>query len=191
MRAVREKATPQSLFALRAALDATPLERALPTVAPQSACASNTGLSAIYSPTGHQIAEAACDGTLRLIDAGSGRLVRSTNLAQPLSAVAYSPDGSRLAVSAGTNTTGTETILLLDPAKGALGASLTASFPARVTATQPTGVAQIAFSSNGRLRAADGPSGVTLWSLPSGPPESLSATPTRGERWSSAGMGGR
>ena len=33
MRAVREKATPQSLFALRAALDASPLERALPTIA--------------------------------------------------------------------------------------------------------------------------------------------------------------
>ena len=167
VRAVREKATPQSLFALRAALDASPLERALPTVAPQAICGENNGLSAAYSPNGRQIAEAACDGTLRLIDAGSGRIVRSRNLATPLSALAYSPGGSRLAVGAGIDTLGTDTVLLLDPATGAVRARLTAVLPARA-ATQSAGIAQIAFSPNGRLLAADGPSGITLWSLPSG-----------------------
>jgi WD40 repeat protein len=178
MRAVRTKATPQSLFALRAALDASPFERALATVAPQGACASNTGLSAVYSPTGRQIAEAACDGTLRLIDAGSGRLVRSTNLAQPLSAVAYSPDGSRLAVATGIDTTGTNTVLLFDPATGATRSSLTATLPGRVAAEQPTGVAEIAFSPNGRLLAADGPAGITLWSLPGGRARALERDPS-------------
>jgi hypothetical protein len=43
VRAVREKATPQSLFALRAALDASPLERALPTVASRAICGENSG----------------------------------------------------------------------------------------------------------------------------------------------------
>jgi WD40 repeat protein len=174
MRAVREKATPQSLFALRAALDASPLERALPTLASLGGCGENSGLSAAYSPNGRQIAEAACDGTLRLIDAGTGRIVRSANLAQPLSAVAYSPDGSRLAVSTGT--VGTDTVLLLDPATGAVRARLTASLPGQ----QATGAAQIAFSPNGRLLAGDGSFGITLWSLPSGRARAFERDPNEG-----------
>ncbi|HXM70526.1 MAG TPA: toll/interleukin-1 receptor domain-containing protein, partial [Thermoanaerobaculia bacterium] len=68
MSAVRERATPQSLFALRAALDASPLQRALPNVSAPGSCGVNGGLAAAYSPDGRRIAEAACNGSLRLFD---------------------------------------------------------------------------------------------------------------------------
>ncbi|HWF24548.1 MAG TPA: TIR domain-containing protein, partial [Solirubrobacteraceae bacterium] len=177
MRAVRLSATSQSLFALRAALDASPLERALPTLVSLSTCGENSGLSAAYSPNGRQIAEAACDGTLRLFDAGTGRIVRTTNLAQPLSAVAYSPDGSRLAVGTGSDTTSSDTILLLDPATGAVRATLTSYVPGLQA---QGGTAQIAFSPNGRVLAGDGPSGITLWSLPSGRARAFARDPNEG-----------
>lgn len=164
MRAVREQATPQTLFALRSALDASPLQLALPNATSSATCGENSGLTAAYSPDGRQIAEASCAGTLRLIDASSGRVVRSRNLNQPLSAVAYSPSGLLLAVGTGTDTIGANTVLLLDPATGAVRTTLTAG-----SATdKPAGTGAIAFSPNGRLLAADGPSGITLWSLPGG-----------------------
>jgi hypothetical protein len=120
MRAVREKPTAQSMFALRAALDTSPLELALPNVAKPGSCGGNDGQSAVYSPNGGRIAQAACNGTLRLIDASTGRIIRAANLHAPLSAIAYSPDGSLLA--AGTPTG----VLLLDPVTGGLRARLTA-----------------------------------------------------------------
>jgi WD40 repeat protein len=156
MRAVREKATPQTMFALRAALDASPLRLALASVPNPGSCGGNDGQAAAYSPSGRQIAQVACVGTLRLIEAGTGRTLRSVNLHTPLSAVAYSPDGSALAVGTPSGA------LLLDPRTGAVRARLTARPPA-----PPPGVAAIAFSPNGHLLAADDPSGITLWSLPS------------------------
>ncbi len=164
MRAVREQATPQTLFALRSALDASPLERALPNVTSSATCGENSGLTAAYSPDGRQIAEASCDGTLRLIDAGNATVARIRNVGLPLSAVAYSPSGSRLAVGTGSNTFGGNTVLLLDPATGAVRARLGAVSGV----DKPAGIGQIAFSPNGRLLAADGPSGITLWNLPGG-----------------------
>ena len=98
MRAVRSRRRRRSLFALRAALDASPLERALPSVASPGSCGINGGLAATFSPDGRQIAEAACNGTLRLIDAGTGTSACSRTPSRPLSSVAYSPNGSLLAV---------------------------------------------------------------------------------------------
>jgi WD40 repeat protein len=152
MRGVLAQATPQTMFALRAALDASPLQLALPSVASPGSCGPNGGLAAAFSPNGRQIVETACDGTLRLIDASTGRITRAANLRLPLSAVAYSPDGSLMAVGTPTG------VMLLDPATGAVKARLTAS-------PSPAPTAAIAFSPNGRLLAADDPKGITLWSL--------------------------
>ena len=153
MRAVQTQATPQAVFALRAALDASPLERALPSVASPGSCGPNGGLAATFSPDGGQIVEAACNGTLRLVDAGTGNIQRAANLHLPLSAVAYSPGGSLLAVGTPTGVT------LLDPATGSVKARLTA-----IRSAEPT--AALAFSPNGHLLAADDSNGITLWSLP-------------------------
>src|SRR5437588_2607027 len=79
MRAVQTKATPQSLLALRAAVDASPLQLALPTVATPGSCGGNDGQTAAYSPNGRQIVQVACNGTLRLIDGNTGRILRAEN----------------------------------------------------------------------------------------------------------------
>ena len=153
MRAVQTQATPQTMFALRAALDASPLERALPSVASPGSCGPNGGLAATFSPNGRQIVEAACNGTLRVIDAGTGNIQRAAHFRLQLSAVAYSPDGSLLAVGTSTG------VMLIDPATGSVRARLT---PIR-SAGPP---AALAFSPNGHLLAANDPNGITLWSLP-------------------------
>ncbi len=169
MSAVRERATPQSLFALRAALDASPLQRALPNVSAPGSCGVNGGLAAAYSPDGRRIAEAACNGSLRLFDAGSLRLVRTENPGGPLSSVAYSPTGSLLAVGTATG------VVVVNPATGSVQARLTAVPPA----TAP-GVSQVAFSRDGRTLAADDSAGVTVWTLPGLHPRALARDPMEG-----------
>jgi WD40 repeat protein len=169
MSAVRERATPQSLFALRAALDASPLQRALPNVSAPGSCGGNGGLAVAYSPDGRQIAEAACNGSLRLFDAGSLRLLRAENPGGPLSSVAYSPSGSLLAVGTATG------VVVVNPATGSVQARLTA-----VPAATAPGVSQIAFSRDGRTLAADDPAGVTVWTLPGLHPRALASDPTEG-----------
>src|SRR5579863_2966538 len=116
MRAVREKATPQSMFALRAALDDSPLERGLPTVARPGVCGYNSGLSAAVTSDGRQIALGACNGSLRLLDGASGRALHTEKVGAHVTTVAYSPSGSLLAV--GTD----RGILLIDSHTGAVRA---------------------------------------------------------------------
>jgi len=156
-RAVREQATGQTVFALRAALDASPLERGLPTIAKPGSCGLNSGLVAAVSPNGRQIAEGACNGTLLLLDALTYRVVHREHLPQQLTSVAYSPSGSLLAV--GT----TVGIMLLDPRTGAVRARTGDLFPSN---TPGPGIAGLAFSPNGRELAANSPTGVELWSVP-------------------------
>ncbi len=151
MRAVREQTTPESMFALRAALDATPLERGLPTIAAPGQCGMNSGLSGAYSPAGNEIAEATCTGTLRLLDPATATVLHSVRLAPQISALAYSPDGSSLA--AGTS----EGVTIIDAVSGAVSAKL------HMSATPSS----VAFSADGHLLAADSASAVTVWSLPS------------------------
>ena len=148
MRAVREQATAQSLFALRAALDASPLERGLPTIDAPGTCGVNSGLSAAYSPDGRQIAEATCTGMLRLLDPATGTLLRSEHIAAQLSSIAYSPNGTLLAVGTGTG------VMLLDPQTGAVRARLAGE-----------STSAVAFSPNGDMIAAASPSGITLWRI--------------------------
>jgi WD40 repeat protein len=155
MRAVRTKATPQSKFALRAALDASPLERALPTVADPGSCATNSGLSAASRPERQQIVEVSCNGSLRLLDPTTGRILRQEHLAGELTSVAYSPNGTTLAVGTASGA------MLLDPDTLAV----TARSPTLVPSDEP--VNDIAFSPNGRTLAADlSQTGVALLVVP-------------------------
>jgi WD40 repeat protein len=157
IRAVRARATPESLFALRSALDASPLERALPTIVSPGSCAINSGLSAAYSPDGRQIAEGDCEGVLQLLDAATGLAIRSEHPATLISALAYSPSGSLLALGTATGVT------LVDPRTGAVTARLTGG-------PMTDGVA---YSPNGRTIAADNANGITVWGLPEGRPRTL------------------
>lgn len=158
MRAVREKPTAQTEFALRAALDATSLERGLPTIDDPGTCGLNSGLSGAYRPDGRQVALVTCTGSLRLIDPASGRVTVSKPIGAGVSSLAYSPDGALLAL-------GTETgVTLVDPLTGGVRARLTGL--SGTSATGLSGTSSIAFSPDGRLLAASSPLGISLWSLP-------------------------
>ena len=168
IRAVRTKATPQSMFALRAALDASPLELGLPTIKVPGSCGNNLqGLEAAYSPNGQRIAEVDCNGAVRVLDAASGRLLADAQIGHEASSVAYSPDGATLAVGAGNG------VALLD--------STTARPRARLAGPRsgsPT--TQVAFNPSGGLIAAASPAGVTLWRAAGGRPRILVASPVQG-----------
>lgn len=60
-----------------------------------------------FSPDGASIAVFGTDGTLRLLDSSTGKTVYSlTNHTDSTSALAFSPDGTRLLIGAGTLTSG-------------------------------------------------------------------------------------
>jgi WD40 repeat protein len=132
MRAVRTSPTPDALFALRAAIDASPLRRTLLTPA-QAGCQLQGGPSLAYNPS-VGLAEALCGGTpgpgrprprgrVLVFDPGDGHILMQTRLGLGgLPTVAFNPDGSSLAV-AGAN----GRVLLLDPRTGAVRGSLGAS----------------------------------------------------------------
>jgi WD40 repeat protein len=161
IRAVREKAAPQSLFALRAALDVSPFQSALPTVANPGACGDNSGLSAAVSPDGRQIAEGACNGSLLLVDAASGRVVHDEHIAAQIATLAYSPNGSLLAV--GTN----RQVMLVDAGSGAVvKRSRALVAPTDVVLENGPGVSALAFSPDGHRLATTNFNGVALASVP-------------------------
>jgi WD40 repeat protein len=157
VRAVKTQATPQTLFALRAALDASPLERGLPTIPKPGSCGPNSGLVAAVSPDGRQIAEGACNGTLLLLDASNYRVVHREHFPDQVTSVRFSPSGSLLAV--GTNLG----IMLLDPQTGAVRARTGDLFPRGIPGP---GIAGFAFSPDGRELAANSMTGIELWSVP-------------------------
>ena len=171
MRSVQADSTPQTMFALRAALDASPLELGLPTVNVPAACSQNLGggLTATYSPDGRQIAEAVCSGQVRLLDAANGRLERRVSLGRGAASVAYSPDGAQLAVGTGPG------VVLLDPGSGRVLRRLN-----EVPNPRPAQTLAVAFSPSGRLLAATSPAGLTVWTLPDGRARTLAATPAQG-----------
>jgi WD40 repeat protein len=171
MRAVKTKATPQTMFALRAALDASPLELALPTVNVPAACSQNLGggLSAAYSPDGRQIAEAVCTGQVRLLDAANGQLEHTVVVGRGASGVAYSPDGAALAIGTGPG------VVLLEPQTGKVLRRL-----GGVPSPGPAQTLAVAFSPSGRMLAATSPGGLTVWTLPDGGAHTLALNPVQG-----------
>jgi WD40 repeat protein len=109
MHAVRTSPTPDSLFALRAAIDASPLRMTL-LRSGQVNCQLTTGPSIAYDPAAPRLAEGLCGGPLEIggprrggrlqvFDSRDGHVVLRTTVGlggAPV--VAYSPGGSTLAV---------------------------------------------------------------------------------------------
>ncbi|HEY2436659.1 MAG TPA: TIR domain-containing protein, partial [Solirubrobacteraceae bacterium] len=124
MQAVRASPTPDAMFALRAASDGSPLRRTLLTAGPVG-CQLQGGPSLAYSPS-VGLAEGLCgglpgpgrpppQGRVLVFDPGDGHIVLQTRLGLGgLSTVAFSPDGSILAVAGVAGR-----VLLLDPHTGA------------------------------------------------------------------------
>jgi WD40 repeat protein/DNA-binding SARP family transcriptional activator len=98
--ALRDAPTPEALFALRRALDVSPLRRRLASAGPWQGFLGGEEFVS-YSPDGMQIAEGSMTGTIRIFDAASARLERRIRIAGVANApfVGYSPNGASLAVA--------------------------------------------------------------------------------------------
>ena len=149
--AVHEKTTPDSLFAMRSALDASPIRFRLPDAGPQT-CAPNSFASTgvAFSPDGRRLAEGLCNGTVVFADAHNGRVVRRVRVGATAGPLSYNRTGTLLAASVGPHT------MLVDPATGAV----------RDGAPSTMGQAKSAFNpaSPDELAIAD-TSHVLLWNV--------------------------
>jgi WD40 repeat protein len=113
MAAEHSRKTPEATYALRRAIDLSPIRGRLPNVGPQPQGVMGWGPGVAYSHDGKQIAEGSQSGKVVLVDARTMRVQRTVIAGKWAPVVAYSPDGSTLAV-------GTEKgVVLLDPATGA------------------------------------------------------------------------
>jgi WD40 repeat protein/DNA-binding SARP family transcriptional activator len=147
--AVHEAPTPDAVFALRGALDASPLERRLASVGAQL----NPGLwgpGVSYSPDGRRLAEGSQSGVVKIFAVPSGRVLRKVRLGASAPVVAFSPDGSRLAVSTD------HSVVILDASTGAT----------LLTAKGMGYDSNFAFSADGSvLYFASNERGVVRWDL--------------------------
>ena len=114
-------------------------------------------LSVRYSPDGKSIAVSATDGTLRLLDSSTGKVLYSlTNHTDSTSALAFSPDGTRLLVGAGTlGAGGTFSLYGLNDDSSAFGTrpELLAAKPAKPI---PTDWASSNFNKTLKIRFSSG-----------------------------------
>jgi WD40 repeat protein len=174
MQAVRTSPVPDALFALRAAIDGSPLRMTLLRPAGVG-CQFASGLSLAYDPSIGRLAEGVCSGTpgpgrppvagrVLIFDAGDGHVVQQPRIglggAAPM--VAYSPDGSLLAAAGADGQ-----VQLLDAHSGALRGTLGA--PAFGPGGRPAGrriglPVGLAFSPDGSLLATI-TTQVKVWSL--------------------------
>ena len=138
MSAVKTKATPDALLALRDALDASPLRAQLPVAGPQTCTPPIGGPGLAYSPDGSRLAEALCGGTVRVFGASTHRLLAAGHVSGGTGAVVYDRSGSLLAV-------GTEDGVALLDAR---------SLATRGTLHDRAAVNALAFSPDGSLLAA-------------------------------------
>jgi len=119
----------------------------------------------VYSPGDSMLALGGTDGWIHLLDPGTLKILRSWQASKEgLTALAFSPDGSRLASGAGFSDA---TIRLWDPARGSA---------AGVLEGHASWVSTLAFSHDGhRLASAGGDGTVRIWNMD---PDSA-ATPRR------------
>jgi WD40 repeat protein len=138
--ALRKSTTPEALFALRAALDASPLRARLPDAGLQSCSGFGRGAPDLaYRPDGRRLAEALCGGVIVVTDE-RGRVVRRIRLGRAVDSIAYSRDGSLLAAVTPA------AVLLIDPVRGTVMRTIPHS----------SGIARAAFSPNASLLALGG-----------------------------------
>jgi WD40 repeat protein len=144
--AVRTKTTPDALFALRRALDASPLRLALPSQGRQECPPDTFGPGIVYSSRG-RLVETLCDGDVLFLNAQTGKVERRIHLAKSAPTVELSPDRKRLGVATANG------VVLLDASTGA-----------RVRRLAGGGqVKQLAFSPDGTRVAATTQGGVVVW----------------------------
>jgi WD40 repeat protein len=154
--AVRASATPQAMFALRSAIDASPIRFRLPAVAPQPcgppAFATPGPLSpgVAFSPDGSQVAEALCDGTVVLASGRSWRVLRRVHLGRGLAGRVVYNRASALLIAVGAGR-----VAAIDPASGAV----------RERGPAVGGFTGLASDSSAPVVAFAGKRGVTLWNL--------------------------
>jgi WD40 repeat protein/DNA-binding SARP family transcriptional activator len=151
--AVRESPTPAAVFALRGALDASPLERRLPSVGAQ-ANPLLWGPAVSYSSDGRRLAVGSQSGVVTIFGLPSGRVLRRVRLGAPAAIVAFSPDGSMLAVQT------SDRLVILDAATGAT----------RLTGTGPAAFSNyaftnFAFTADGSVLYFAGGRGIVRWDL--------------------------
>ena len=138
MAAVRAQPTPEATYALRRAIDLSPIRGRLPNVGVQPN-GVGWGPGIAYSPDRKQIAEGSQNGTLQLLDAHTLRVERRIRVGSFAPQLAYAPSGSLLAV--GTN----HGVVLLDPTTGA----------SRGTIKPMTNAGSLQFSPDGSLLAVN------------------------------------
>ncbi|MBV9168093.1 MAG: winged helix-turn-helix domain-containing protein [Solirubrobacterales bacterium] len=154
--AMRTSVTPQAMFALRAAIDASPIRFRLPDVAAQP-CGVGARYAPLlfspgvaFSPNGSQVAEALCDGTVVLASGRSGRVVRRVHLGRGLAGQLTYNRASSLLVAVGGGR-----VLAIDPGSGAVRER----GPAMGTYTD------LASNPSAPVVAFAGRRGVTFWNL--------------------------
>jgi WD40 repeat protein/class 3 adenylate cyclase len=183
IQATRTSATPQATYALREAIDQSPLRRQLPARGNQW-CTNlgydNASPAIAYSPSGREIAEVACDGKVMIINDTTGHVQATWDVGAPADAVAFSPDGRMIAIAAGSR------ITLLKAANGNVLRTLTPQSnkaqcsgvnPCPTSGTGPpycvtgpvtslgTSPAEVAFSPDDRRLAVSYGFNLDIWQL--------------------------
>ncbi|HLN05990.1 MAG TPA: WD40 repeat domain-containing protein, partial [Acidimicrobiales bacterium] len=161
LRAVEEEATPQTMLALREALDASPLLASLPNVS--AALCGGQAPSVAFWPGHEAIAEYTCSDGVIIADAKTGRILRTLSpQTQALPVLTYNPSGSLLAVGTFHG------IDLLSAESGTIenqlvmpGQALSSQVPSSVT-FNPSGKMIGATAGAGRSALFDVPNGSLL-----------------------------
>ena len=144
--------TPEALFALRGALDASALRFRLPDVGVQSCTGFLGGApTLVYRPDGRRLAEAICGGVIVVADR-RGNVLRRIHVGRAVDSIAYNRDGSLLAVATPPG------VFLVDPATGAVRKSL----------VRTSRVSRLAFSPSANVLALGGVGKLTLVDVATG-----------------------
>jgi WD40 repeat protein len=144
--ALRDAATPEALFALRRALDASTIRYRLPDAGIQTCGLGNFSAPGVaFRPDGSQLAEALCGGAVVLADGRTGAVRHRLRVGQIGSAVAYNSDGSLLAAASDRG------LLLIDPATGAIRGVAPQHTQGRMRMAFSPVAPQLAIGSNGSV----------------------------------------